>query len=230
MQHEGWSSRFRSIKVTIWTPDGQNAEKSSVVASVCKLFGEIPQELMTDKVANLQESLKQNPSWPGASAKLGSAGCDLHSVDIPQLKAIVGDQGSAPRMLAQNKWAWRCGAQAWASPGLGVFARADTDSIGFKCLSVENIVSEGISLNDMSGFLETETGVEVLQKSVTVPVKKGNLVWVPYGFVVVPVSAHIVRDKDSEKPPSPEEGVDTAFFVAFNSFVPEWAKQMDKAA
>ena len=133
-------------------------------------------------------------------------------------------------MLAQSKWAWRCGPQAWANQGLGVFARAESESIGLKLFEVENIVSNGISLNDLASFLETETGMEVLQKSFTVPVKKGELVWVPHGFFVVPVSVHIVRDRDSEEPASPEEQVDTAYLLALNSFVPAWAEKMDNSA
>ena len=184
-------------------------------------------EILESKTVSLKDSLKQNPSWPGASAKLGDDGCDLAAGAIPQLKSIVGEQGCSPRLFAQNKWAWRCGAQAWANPGLGAFARAESESIGLKLLEVEQIVSQGFSLNDLASFLETETGVEVLNKSKCVPVKKGEIVWIPYGYFVVPVSAHQIRDKDCIDPKTVEEEVDIAFVLALNTFVPKWAKQID---
>ena len=49
----------------------------------------------------------------------------------------------------------------------------------------------------------------------------------PLWFFVVPVSAHEIRDKDSAEPPTPEEEVGTAFVLAMNTFVPEWAKKLD---
>ena len=140
---------------------------------------------------------------------------------------MVADEGSSPRLFAQNKWAWRCGAQAWANPGLGVFAKAESESIGLMLLEIAQVVGQGISLNDLGTFLESETGADVLNTSMCVPVKKGEIVWIPYGLFVVPVSAHEIRDKDSAEPPTPEEEVGTAFVLAMNTFVPEWAKKLD---
>ena len=214
----------------LWTLAGQQSDNSDVAAAVAKFYGEVPSNLVEDKVSGLKDNLRQNPTWPGASAKIGSSGCDLDCADVPQLKAIVADAGSSPRMLALKKWAFRCGAQAWPNPGLGVFARAETESIGLKLIEVCKIVGSGISLNDLAGFLETATGAEIMKKSPVVPVKKGELVWVPYGWFAIPVSCHEIRPKESEDPPSSAEVVDTAFMFAFNVWVPEWAKKMESGA
>ena len=214
------------MKVAIWTPAGLVAGKCEVGSRVDKFCEEVPPELMESKIESLKETLKENPAWPGASAGL-SGGCDLASSEIPQEKSVVADAGSSPRLFAQNKWAWRCGAQAWANPGLGGFAKAESESIGLKLLEIAQVVGHGISLNDLGTFLESETGADVLNKSMCVPVKKGEIVWIPYGLFVVPVSAHEIRDKDSAEPPTPEEEVGTAFVLAMNTFVPEWAKKLD---
>ena len=223
------AEQFDPALVHVWTP-AFSVCNSVVAAAVDKFYGEIPQSLLEDKVSGLTDNLKQNPTWPGASAKIGSSGCDLDCAQVPQLKAIVADAGSSPRMLALKKWAFRCGPQAWANPGLGVFARAETESIGLKLIEVCKIVSSGISLNDLAGFLETATGAEIMNKSPVVPVKKGELVWVPYGWFAFPVSCHEIRPKDSEDPPSAAEVVDTAFMFAFNVWIPEWAKKMEAGA
>ena len=214
------------MKVAIWTPAGLVAGKCEVGSRVDKFCEEVPPELMESKIESLKETLKENPAWPGASAGL-SGGCDLASIKIPQEKSVVADKGSSPRLFAQNKWAWRCGAQAWANPGLGVFAKAESESIGLKLLEIAQVVGQGISLNDLGTFLESETGVEVLNKSMCVPVQKGEIIWVPYGFFVVPVSAHLIPDKDSEQPKTAAEEVETAYMLAINTFVPEWAKKLD---
>ena len=215
------------MKVAIWTAAGQVAGKCAVGSKVGKFCEEIPPEIMENKMVSLKDTLKENPNWPGASAKLGDDGCDLDSSEIPQLKSVVGEAASSPRLFAQKKWAWRCGAQAWANPGLGGFAKAESESIGLKLLEIAQVVGHGISLNDLGTFLESETGADVLNKSMCVPVKKGEIVWIPYGLFVVPVSAHEIRDKDSAEPPTPEEEVGTAFVLAMNTFVPEWAKKLD---
>jgi len=224
------SKEFDPALLHLWTLAGQQSDNSDVAAAVAKFYGKVPSNLVEDKVSGLKDNLRQNPTWPGASAKIGSSGCDLDCAQVPQLKAIVADAGSSPRMLALKKWAFRCGAQAWPNPGLGVFARAETESIGLKLIEVCKIVSSGISLNDLAGFLETATGAEIMNKSPVVPVKKGELVWVPYGWFAIPVSCHEIRPKDTEDPPSSAEVVDTAFMFAFNVWVPEWAKKMEAGA
>ena len=218
---------FDSLKVAIWKPVAQVPGKCEVGACVGKFCEAVPAELMESKMESLKDSLKNNPDWPGASAKLGNDGCDLESGKIPQLRSVVSEAGSSPRLFAQNKWAWRCGAQAWATPGLGGFAKAETESIGLKLIEIEQVISQGISLNDLGTFLESETGQEVLTKSMCVPLGKGDLVWIPYGFFVVPVSAHLIPDKDSEQPKTAAEEVETAYMLAINTFVPEWAKKLD---
>ena len=125
------------MKVAIWTPAGQVAGKCEVGSKVGKFCEEIPPEIMESKMVSLKDSLKENPIWPGASAKLGADGCDLASSEIPQEKSVVADAGSSPRLFAQNKWAWRCGAQGWANPGLGVFAKAVTESMGLTLVEIE---------------------------------------------------------------------------------------------
>ena len=227
------AEQFDPALVHVWTPAlsvTSSMRNSVVAAAVDKFYGEIPQSLLEDKVSGLTDNLKQNPTWPGASAKIGSSGCDLDCAQVPQLKAIVADAGSSPRMLALKKWAFRCGAQAWANPGLGVFARAETESIGLKLIEVCKIVGSGIALNDLAGFLETATGAEIMNKSPVVPVKKGELVWVPYGWFAIPVSCHEIRPKDSEDQPSDAEEVNIAFMFAFNVWIPEWAKKMAAGA
>ena len=224
------SKEFDPALLHLWTPAGQQSDNSDVAAAVVKFYGEVPPNLVEDKVSGLKDNLRQNPAWPGASAKLGSAGCDLDCAEVPQLKAIVADPASSPRMLALKKWAWRCGAQAWSNPGLGVFARAETESIGLQLIDVCKIVGSGISLNDLAGFLETQTGSEILKQCLVVPVKKDELVWVPYGWFAFPVSCHAIRPRDSEDPPSAAEVVDTAFVFAFNVWCPEWAKKMEAGA
>ena len=214
------------MKVAIWTPAGLVAGKCEVGSRVDKFCEEVPPELMESKIESLKETLKENPAWPGASAGL-SGGCDLASSEIPQEKSVVADIGSSPRLFAQNKWAWRCGAQGWANPGLGVFAKAVTESMGLTLVEIEQVVGQGISLNGIGTFLESSTGLEVLKKSMCVPVQKGEIIWIPYGFFVVPVSAHQIRDKDCGEPKTAAEEVDIAFVFAMNSFVPEWAKKLD---
>jgi hypothetical protein len=223
------AEQFDPALVHVWTP-AFSLCNSVVAAAVDKFYGEIPPTLVEDKVSGLKENLKENPSWPGASAKIGASGCNLDCADVPQLKEIVADAGSSPRMLALKKWAFRCGAQAWANPGLGAFARAETDSIGLKLIEVCKIVGSGIALNDLAGFLETATGSEIMKQSPVVPVKKGELVWVPYGWFAIPVSCHEIRAKDTEDPPSKAEVVETAFMFAFNVWVPQWAKKMESGA
>jgi hypothetical protein len=105
------AEQFDPALVHVWTP-AFTMSKCVVAAAFDKFCGEIPPNLLEDKVSGLKENLKENPSWPGASAKIGSSGCDLDCADVPQLKAIVADVGSSPRMLALKKWAFRCGAQA----------------------------------------------------------------------------------------------------------------------
>ena len=224
------SKEFDPALLHLWTLAGQQSDNSDVAAAVAKFYGEFPSNLVEDRVSGLIDDLRQNPTWPGASAKIGSSGCDLDFAEVPQFQAIVADPASSPRMLALKKWAFRCGAQAWPNPGLGVFARAETESIGLQLIDVCKIVGSGISLNDLAGFLETQTGSEILKQCPVVPVKKDELVWVPYGWFAFPVSCHAIRPKDSEDPPSAAEVVDTAFMFAFNVWIPEWAKKMEAGA
>ena len=173
---------FDSLKVAIWKPVAQVPGKCEVGACVGKFCEAVPAELMESKMESLKDSLKNNPDWPGASAKLGSDGCDLESDKIPQLRSVVSEAGSSPRLFAQKKWAWRFGAQSWATPGLGGFAKAESESIGLKLIEIEQVISQGISLNDLGTFLESDTGQEVLTKSMCVPLNKGDIVWIPYVF------------------------------------------------
>ena len=214
----------------LWTLAGQQSDNSDVAAAVAKFYGKVPSNLVEDKVSGLKDNLRQNPTWPGASAKIGSSGCDLDFAEVPQFQAIVADPASSPQMLALKKWAFRCGAQAWPNPGLGVFARAETESIGLQLIDVCKIVGSGISLNDLAGFLETQTGSEILKQCPVVPVKKGELVWVPYGWFAFPVSCHEIRTRGSEDQPSDAEEVNIAFMFAFNVWIPEWAKKMAAGA
>ena len=49
----------------------------------------------------------------------------------------------------------------------------------------------------------------------------------PLCFFLVPVSAHQIRDKDSTEPKMAAEEVETAYMLAIDTFVPEWAKKLD---
>ena len=68
--------------------------------------------------------------------------------------------------------------------------------------------------------------VAVVQSDVTLTLG----IRVPYGWVAIPVSSHLIRPKDTEDPPSSAEVVDTAFMFACNVWVPEWAKKMEAGA
>ena len=91
-------------------------------------------------------------------------------------------------------------------------------------------MKHGVALADMASFLETKTGQGCLNtNSVTIPVGAGHLVWVPYGWLVVPVSLHPIALKDTETQ-TEAESVDYGFTFVLNPFVPEWANKVPISA
>jgi hypothetical protein len=154
------------------------------------------------KVASLSDSLGKKPEWKGAMVRTPMDPHDFNGFYFKDKVFGNEDNGSTPWLATCRPHSWRYGPHAWPLPGFGAFAQALDPAENLEsyivAIPITAIIKEGIAMRDVAAFLETETGSRVFGAEAKVmKLCKGSVLWIPYGFVAIPVA--VLEEKDEEK-------------------------------
>lgn len=144
-----------------------------------------------DKAETLRAACVEH-GWKGALARIPQAATPGSPTDWSP--GLAGDcvhadhPGACGWLAAFAPYAWRFGPAAWPLPGVGSWVRLHAGDVGVQLLPVQPLVECGVvALNDIAKFLETDSGIQLLSDScVWVRLTKGQVLWIPYGYVAIP--------------------------------------------
>ena len=140
-----------------------------------------------DKCAKLETELRKK-SWKGAVTRVLLAS----EVELP---ADLGGELLKPDMIGSAPWMFMClrsacrmGPLAWPLPGYGTLMTALDHDMVVMLFDVHALLEVGITLESVASYLETAAAHDSqLQYACVVVVKKGVVLWVPYGKYPMPL-------------------------------------------
>jgi hypothetical protein len=185
------------------------------------------------KTDELRNAMTQNPTWVGAMGRTVMDPKALHKVLAPYM-ALHGVgmamPGNEPWLAVHKAGAYRYGAGATPLPGVGCLIWPGTLASHYVLLlPVKPILANGIALRDVKSFLETESGLKFLKDHcVVVPFAIGAVLYVPYGYVYLPLfydTASTEGSLKTMKNKKKELTFDT--HLVFSIFAPQLAKDLD---
>ena len=213
---------FDPQKVTLWHKGGEesgettNEPSASVVDKMQEL---LRNSNVIARMDELDKALAANISWGGAMSKLEvGAGVSIEQVETFAECELLEQRGGDPWVAALRPFAARIGPAQWPLPGVGslisVVGESQNDLFVLAGLAAQ-IVAKGLALSDIEGFLSSPSGEDwVGNHAMVVPVRKGDVLWVPYGWIALPVA---VTRKNYEGPP------ETAFAIVQAVAHSRWA-------
>lgn len=140
----------------------------------------------------------KNEKWTGAMARVDSHTMRPKDIDIGMFSGL-GElaAGAHPWVVLAKAFHWRWGPNSWPCPGVGSWVKPVSSSMALLVFRVEDFVKAGcVGLNDVLPFLETASGQELMQTSLTVidfRISCG-LAWIPFGFCVAPLYVPVPLD------------------------------------
>lgn len=208
--------KFDHGAILMWDPSGQS-EEPKMLKQIAK-FQEESLVLVPDKQARMLEELEKNSGWSGCMTKVDK---EERTFDFEPWglggDPMVNMAGCKPWLTAFKKETFRFGPKAFPLPGLGSFVVAVSPMV-LQLFTIEPLLAKGISLPDVPQFLEAPAGATYIKETLlTIPMKKGTAMWVPYGYVCSTINT----------PLDPEGSVeDFGFAWVLTILEKSWAKEL----
>ncbi len=187
-------AEFDPRVVSVWKGDSKE----------CKIFGDLKDLFDSAKPARdqkvekvLEQMADEKKKYQGA---LSYVPVDLKppssTATFSEFKFSKGNWHMGINAFRDDTWRW--GPQAWGLPGVGVFCVAISNNCNFQVFDVAAL--KGIHPKDIRAFLETPTGGKFTDKHcVHVCLQKSSICWIPFGHMVVPLSAVAADVADDAK-------------------------------
>ena len=125
-----------------------------------------------------------------------------------ELDACLADhEGSKPMAIALKPFHLRHGPSQSPMVGVGSFYMCcGSVPVSIVALPISSILKEGISLKDVPAFLETASGVALVGSYAKIALLDlWYPLWVPCGWLVVPMACPDIKDKDRDEDDDEEE-------------------------
>ena len=184
-----------------------------------------------DKVTSLRSYIKTNKK-SGALARVQALGEGTSpKAWAPQMSAeyvLLGEPGACAWVASQVPFGLRSGPDGWPLPGVGHWACHYEGEQVLVLIPLAPFVEAGVvALGDMLRFIESDSGIEIAAKHmVFVPIGPKMVVWIPYGFTVIPLNICVPpADGKHEQPGGPEKTM-LASTWTFAYFATELCKQV----
>lgn len=154
-------------------------------------------ENVAKKKQDISRTLNKK-GWPSGMTKL-----DINITSVPDHLGMIGaasyasDLGASPWIVGYRPNSWRYGPAEHPLPGLAQYITARDASLVVHAFQVSALVAEGLSVSDIHQFLETASGTEwVKENSVSVVLREGHTLYVPYGVVAAVAHYYDAKPKD----------------------------------
>ena len=171
------------------------------------------------KVASMDLTMNkvENQAWPGCVAPIDAQLATEFCKWIGGVKPMYFDEqgGNAWLNCAKANY-WRHSPNAFGLTGFAHFVQAVTVKMHMTVLNISDLSTHGIALADLQNFLETPTGIKYLDlNSTLVTLDKGDVAFVPYGHLVIPLHAALGEQKAT-----------WGYLWGFPIFNKEWANKL----
>lgn len=222
--------KILSQNICLWKPAAESVEKPEGVLKDVK-------ELQAAAISNIGETHKAladamagHPRWGGAMTKLDTTLKTVEQWDFDGEAALYLDKmGASPWVTCVRAFNYRNGPQAWPLPGFGCLATLAPDNafnMTMAVLPLGEVLGQGITMQAMPKFFETDAGATVLQeKCAVLTLDRGHVLWVPYGYVAWPL---VHYDLDSKHPEQVEKvtPLPLGSLWCYTPFVEKWAQEV----
>lgn len=208
---------FSSAAVGVWrAAEREIDETGRAVLTMVEDIQEASAMKVDVKVASMDLTMNkvENQAWPGCVAPIDAQLTTEFDKWIAGVKPMYFDEqgGNAWLNCAKANY-WRNGPNAFGLTGFAHFVQAVTVKMHMTVLNISDLSTHGIALADLQNFLETPTGIKYLDlNSTLVTLDKGDVAFVPYGHLVIPLHAVLGEQKAT-----------WAYLWAFPVFNKEWA-------
>lgn len=159
------------------------------------------------KLKSTLDTMAKNENWGGCYGKIDMDGAvvDWGFAEKP-MEEIETMPGGGPWLVNMRRHAWRAGSlNCGALPGIPCAVEAITDDIILQIVPIPKLMSHGVALTDVAGFLESATGTAFFKEFCAIlRLAKGSVCYVPPGCMVIPTAT---SSEDDETKDSPEVGV-----------------------
>lgn len=184
--------------------DGADADAlargDKVLAEIATLVGQASN--LKEKRESLTKHLSEHDDQGGVMSKLDlDMGEEAKNVSIFEGATLWEERGSAPWLVCWRPWRWRFSPPGWPLLGMGALVKP-LPSAGvyflFLIAPVAEVLKAGIALPDLSSHLLTESGLSYTASFLkVVRVEDGATLWVPYGWVCIPLAYDNIDKKST---------------------------------
>lgn len=249
---------FDHLQPTLWHASLAESLFGASVVKGCAEFLKCSEFGQESKIEVLDRSLKRNPAWMGAVARLGSSSGKLDFLKSDADMLYMDSSGGCPWLCSLRHFGWRHGPQSIPLPGVGMLMQVLEGSVALTVGPISGLLKLGIALSDLPAFLETDSGQTWLHGQCKVfEMVPSDVAWLPYGFIVLPVGCTIedlselknvpqkekgkeevqAKDKEQEqeaqdvqtKKNAEKDVVARSVVACINIFVKSWAKELELA-
>ena len=132
----------------------------------------------------IDETLEQKEKWGGSMARCGPPTV-LQEVDMPMGKLDVSQAVTAATAVSCKMNKRRLGPAQIPLPGVGAFfvgLGAPLYVVGY---NMSKIISNGVAIQDVDAFLDTKSGLELVNSGYAVigQIGEGDTLWMPWGWL-----------------------------------------------
>lgn len=139
-----------------------------------------------EKMTILLAALQKKPQWGGSMMRADAIELQIDASHDDLQQDLSGGE---PWVLTCRKASCRFGAHGFPLPGIGAVVAPVTDGCYLLLIECEPILKQGITLNDVMAFFESDNGISHLDSGSVklVELQKGQVCWVPFGWMPVPL-------------------------------------------
>lgn len=198
-------AEFEPMEVSLWLHaadegDGKQATEMNRWDIVAKLSGYMraAQEKINDKQRSMLSFLEKSEESSGVIGKVDLGLVPDWGLQGKPETTVAEMPGSKPWLVMQRRHAWRFGKTGLPLPGVACIITALTDDLHIQVYDLTRLLSHGIAISDLQGFLETPSGGTYFSSDCRVMrIPKGAVLFVPFAWVAVAVAVRI-EDKLGE--------------------------------
>ncbi|CAK0826107.1 unnamed protein product [Prorocentrum cordatum] len=179
-------------KVGTWT-DG------ALFGAVKKYMATI-KEVIDSKIEGVVQAFDQRGSnWMGCLGRLNVSPPEEHALDVLGDGYFeLGAKEWVPWLCTVRADAFRCGPSAFPLNGYSSLVISLTDNMYFVLLPAASIINQGIILADAPKFLASDGATSTLERGYLVKAKIHEILYVPYGVIVLPLFYPQSRDSNQK--------------------------------
>lgn len=145
------------------------------------------EEAINKKVKDITKTMIKK-EWRSAMARTELSGhtiCD-GDLGLGDIKGYARHQGATSWVVAVRANSWCYGLAEFSLPGVGAFVTALGTGLWVSGFLVQPLVSQGLAVQDIKAFLETDSGATFAKESsILLYISPGESLWLPYGVAPV---------------------------------------------